>query len=138
MAKKDPINNKIRLVYEFDKQGNPISFISLEHSESQLLLKILQYIKQQRKKDDWVSAIEIVNQFKIRRGTLLAILFKLAGVRRIEIFREGEPVPLLKTKILIKKGLMNPTVNLPRTPKYLKAPVKIKFDIFSSATSSLA
>ena len=126
MAKKDSINNKIRLVYQVDKDGNPISFISLEHSESMNLLSIFRYIKQKRIKDRWIYLREISESLNIPISTLQKLISRLAGVQRVEIFKNDEPQVLFEYPFLVQKGLFNHKTNLPRTPKFLKAPFQIK------------
>lgn len=126
MAKKDPINNKIRLVYQVDKDGNPISFISLEHSESKKLLFILKYIQKVSDKDRWVYVNELTSKMKVSKNSLLLLLSKLAGVKRIDYFKDGQEIHLLHNPIIVQKGLFNHKTNLPRTPKYLKAPFQVK------------
>ena len=119
-----PKNVRLRLVYDVTKTGKPISYICLEKSQSVRILKIADYINNN---DKDVTIEDLVKNLKMKQSTLHVTVQLLAGVVRVDMKSEvdGPYEPLLGRPITVKKELQNNKVNLPKTPKYLRAPYSL-------------
>ena len=115
-----PKHNKIRLVYRVNKCGDVCSFIHVERQQAEAILQVFKYVKE---KGGTVTIMKLSKDTKISKRRLQRIADKLAGVKWIDIKEVGGGYRRLVGLVVdVQRGLYHKKRNLPRVPKYLKAP----------------
>jgi hypothetical protein len=127
---KAPKHNKIRLVYRVNQAGAVTSFIHVEGRQAKLILDIFKFVKERGGvtvedvcKELMKSEKETGNNYAKSKHTIQRIADKIAGVLWIDVRDEsGNYMRLVSNLVDVQKGIYHKKRNLPKVPKFLKAP----------------
>ncbi|CAB1056314.1 hypothetical protein D1BOALGB6SA_1050 [Olavius sp. associated proteobacterium Delta 1] len=112
-----------RLVYRSDKQGVPCSYVHVEERQALFLMKMVRFIQQAKK--DRVTVLDICKGLGTKNRVLIQRMAdRLAGVLWIDK-RDDQGYDysvVCRGRVDVRKGTYNKNRNLPRTPRFLKAP----------------